>query len=79
MVWNWRFNMTMNVGMLDRVIRIIVGVVLIVFAIPIGFPNTGWNWIGWIGIIPLVTAVLGYCPAYRVLGFSSCSALASRH
>jgi hypothetical protein len=66
--------MTANVGILDRVIRIIIGALLIAFAIPLGFPDTSWNWVGWIGIVPIITAVLGYCPAYSVLGFSSCSA-----
>ncbi len=65
--------MTTNVGILDRAIRIIVGLALIAFAIPVGFPDTSWNWLGWIGIVPLITAVLGYCPAYGVLGFSSCA------
>ena len=71
--------MTVNVGILDRAIRIIIGVLLIAYAIPFGFPSTGWNWVGWIGIVPIVTAVLGYCPAYSVLGFSSCSAHAHQH
>jgi hypothetical protein len=59
---------TVNVGILDRVIRIIIGVLLVAYAIPFGFPDTGWNWVGWIGIVPIITAVLGYCPAYGVLG-----------
>ena len=63
--------MSMNVGNADRVIRIIVGLALIAFAIPIGFPNTGWNWIGWIGIMPILTAIVGTCPAYSLIGFSS--------
>ena len=71
--------MTMNVGTIDRVVRIVVGVVLIAYAIPLGFPSTGWNWVGWIGIVPIVTAVVGYCPAYTVLGFSSCSASVRQH
>jgi hypothetical protein len=71
--------MTVNVGMLDRIIRIIVGAVLIAYAVPFGFPTTGWNWVGWIGVIPIITAVAGYCPAYGVLGFSSCSARAHQH
>jgi hypothetical protein len=60
--------------MLDRGIRIVIGAALIAFAIPIGFPATGWNWLGWIGIVPIMTAFAGYCPAYSVLGFSSSSA-----
>jgi hypothetical protein len=65
-------QMQVNVGTIDRVARTILGLALIAFAIPLGFPDTGWNWIGWIGFIPLLTAVVGYCPAYTVLGISSC-------
>ena len=50
--------MTANVGILDRAIRIVIGVLLIAYAIPCGFPSTGWNFVGWIGIVPIVTAVL---------------------
>lgn len=71
--------MKVNVGMVDRVIRIVVGVVLIAYAIPFGFPSTGWNRVGWIGIVPIITAVVGYCPAYSAFGFSSCSARAPQH
>jgi hypothetical protein len=67
-----RWNLTRNIGSIDRVLRIIVGLALIAFAIPIGFPVTGWNWVGWIGVVPLVTALLGNCPAYSILGISSC-------
>ena len=35
-------------------------------------PNTGWNWLGWIGVVPLVTVLLGNCPAYSALGVSTC-------
>ena len=40
--------MNANVGMIDRVVRVVVGLLLIAYAIPIGFPSTGWNWVGWI-------------------------------
>jgi hypothetical protein len=65
--------MSSNVGMIDRILRVILGVALIAYAIPFGFPNTGWNWVGWIGVIPLVTAALGICPAYSLLGISTCT------
>ncbi len=64
--------MTRNIGMLDRAIRIVIGAVLIAFALSYGFPNTGWNWIGWIGVIPIATALFGFCPSYALLGISSC-------
>ncbi len=64
--------MKLNVGMVDRVVRAIVGLALIAFALRLGFPATGWNWIGWIGVVPLLTAVFGFCPAYGLFGLSTC-------
>ena len=55
-----------NVGSVDRIVRIVVGLLLIAFAVPIGFPQVGWNWVGWIGVVPLLTAVVAYCPAYTL-------------
>ena len=63
--------MTENIGKTDRIVRVAVGLLLIAFAMPLGFPDTGWNWIGWIGLIPLMTAFFGICPAYSVLGIST--------
>jgi hypothetical protein len=71
--------MTVNVGIIDRLTRIVIGLLLIAYAIPFGFPSTGWNWVGWIGIVPIITAIVGYCPAYTVFGLSSCSARAHQH
>ena len=64
--------MTTNIGGIDRVLRIVVGLLLIAYAIPIGFHATGWNWVGWIGVVPLVTALVGNCPAYSILGLNTC-------
>ena len=64
--------MSGNVGIIDRVLRFVVGLVLIAYAIPLGFASTGWNWTGWIGVVPLATAIFGYCPLYTVLGISTC-------
>lgn len=55
--------MNRNVGTLDRILRVITGVILI--ALVFVGPKTAW---GWIGVIPLVTALIGFCPAYRLLG-----------
>ncbi len=63
--------MTRNIGGLDRIVRIILGIALIAYAIPIGFPHTGWNAVGWIGVVPLVTALVGSCPLYSIVGVSS--------
>jgi Protein of unknown function (DUF2892) len=63
--------MSTNVGTIDRFARILIGLVLIAYAIPLGFPQTGWNWVGWIGVIPIITALVGNCPAYSLFGFST--------
>lgn len=60
--------MSVNVGTIDRVLRIIVGIALISLVF-VG-PQTPW---GWIGLVPLLTAVVGYCPAYSLLGIRTCS------
>lgn len=65
--------MSKNVGGIDKVLRIIIGLVLIAYAIPLGFPQTGWNWVGWIGVVPLLTAVFGVCPLYSIVGMNTCS------
>ena len=56
-----------NVGSIDRVLRIVVGLVLI--ALVFVGPKTPW---GWIGLIPLVTGLARTCPAYSLLGVSTC-------
>jgi hypothetical protein len=63
-----------NVGSIDRIARVVVGVLLIAYAIPVGFHHTGWNWTGWIGVVPLLTGIFGYCPAYKLFGLSTCPA-----
>jgi hypothetical protein len=45
--------------------------VLIAFALGYIAPGTGWNWVGWIGLVPIVTALFGFCPAYRLFGMST--------
>ena len=59
--------MTCNVGGFDRIARAVVGLVLLSL-IFIG-PQTLW---GLLGLIPLGTAVLGWCPLYVLLGLSTC-------
>jgi ABC-type polysaccharide/polyol phosphate export permease len=56
-----------NVGSLDRMLRILVGLVLIA-CVFVG-PQTPW---GWVGLIPLLTGLVRFCPAYTLLGFNSC-------
>ncbi len=64
--------MNTNVGTIDRVVRIVIGLALLWYAL-LAAP-TGYNWIGWIGVIPLVTALVGICPLYSILGVSTCPA-----
>jgi hypothetical protein len=59
--------MTPNVGGIDRVLRAVLGVVLVALAVM----GTIGPW-GWIGLVPLATAALGVCPLYTMLGFSTC-------
>jgi len=57
-----------NTGTLDRIIRIVLGLALISLAV------TGRTQWGWIGIVPLVTGILGFCALYRVIGINTCPA-----
>lgn len=59
--------MTSNIGSIDRVLRILIGLGLISLVF-VG-PQTPW---GWIGVVPLATAVIGWCPAYSLLGIKTC-------
>lgn len=63
----------LNVGGIDRPIRIIIGLILISLVF-IG-PQTPW---GWVGLIPLFTGALGFCPLYKILGLNSCSSCAAK-
>jgi hypothetical protein len=59
--------MKLNVGGIDRILRIVVGLALIALA------ATGMvGWWGWLGVIPLGTGLLRFCPAYTLLGMSTC-------
>ncbi len=64
--------MSANIGVLDRLARVAIGLVLIAYAIPVWFEPANWNWMGWIGVVPLVTAILGICPVYIPFGLSTC-------
>jgi len=59
--------MKTNVGGIDRILRIVVGLVLITLAAT----GTVGMW-GWIGIMPLLTGVFQFCPAYPLLGVNTC-------
>ena len=59
--------MKANVGGIDKILRIAVGIVLIVMA----YMNVIGVW-GYIGVVPLLTGLIGWCPVYPLLGISSC-------
>ncbi|MCA1771442.1 MAG: DUF2892 domain-containing protein [Halomonas sp.] len=59
--------MKSNVGGIDKILRILVGVLLIFLAL---FGTIGvW---GWIGVVPLATGLFNFCPAYKLLGINTC-------
>ena len=59
--------MKTNEGSMDRAARVVGGIALITLAAT----GTVGVW-GWIGIVPLATGALGWCPLYTVLGFNTC-------
>jgi hypothetical protein len=59
--------MKLNVGGIDRVLRILVGLGLVAWAALLGGPV--W---AWIGIVPLATGAIGFCPLYPILGMNTC-------
>jgi hypothetical protein len=65
--------MTANVGLIDRVLRIVIGLAMIAAALGLFGPTYQTVW-GWIGIIPLATGLVSWCPAYTILGIRTCRA-----
>lgn len=60
--------MKMNVGGIDRMLRATAGVGLVAWA---AFGGPVW---AWIGVVPLATAAIGFCPLYPLIGVSTCPA-----
>jgi len=60
--------MKLNVGGIDRILRIVVGLVLVALAAT----GTVGLW-GWIGVVPLLTGVVGLCPLYSLIGVDTCA------
>ena len=56
-----------NEGKVDRILRVALG--LIVLSLVFVGPQTAW---GWIGVVPLVTGLIGNCPVYSILGVNTC-------
>lgn len=59
--------MPCNEGKIDRLLRVIVGLVLI--AMVFTGPQAVW---GWVGVVPLLTGIFGFCPAYKLFGINTC-------
>ena len=66
-------GMKTNEAGIDRVLRVVIGLVLLSLVF-IG-PRTAW---GWIGLVPLLTGVVGFCPLYRLVGVDTCRLGGSR-
>lgn len=70
--------MSINEGSIDRLLRIVVGLVLLamtpqlgaMIGSPLGAPLGN---IAWIGVVPLLTGLIGWCPAYSLIGVNTCS------
>ena len=60
--------MKTNVGGIDRILRIVIGLVLIALTVT----GTIGVW-GWLGVVPLATGALGWCPPYAMFGWNTCS------
>ena len=56
-----------NEGTVDRVLRVIAGVILVSLVF-VG-PKTPW---GWIGVVPIITGLAGTCPVYTMFGLRTC-------
>jgi len=59
--------MKANEGGLDRMLRVVVGIGLL--SLTVVGPQTPW---GYVGLVPLLTGLVGFCPLYAVLGFNTC-------
>ena len=57
--------MKANVGSIDKLLRIVVGLALIAWAL---WGEGAWHRLGFIGIVPILTALVGFCPLYTLLG-----------
>lgn len=60
--------MKQNVGGIDRILRALAGLAIVAWGV------YAQNWWGAVGIVPLFTAAIGWCPAYLPFGLSSCKA-----
>lgn len=61
--------MTVNMGSIDRIVRVVVGLALLSLLFVL---DGGARWFGLIGVVPILTAAIGWCPAYLPFGISTC-------
>lgn len=61
-------TMTKNIGLLDRIVRVVVGLLVVYWAVQNG------SWLGLIGVVLLATATIEFCPLYTVFGIKTCPA-----
>jgi hypothetical protein len=67
--------MKANVGGIDRTLRILAGIALLALVFVL---ESDARWLGLIGLVPLATGLIGYCPAYALFGLSTCPMEAKR-
>jgi len=60
-----------NVGTIDRILRVVLGLALLAYLV---LGSSSLRFIGLVGIVPLLTALVGHCPTYTLFGFSTCPA-----
>lgn len=63
--------MKQNVGMIDKVLRVVLGLALLAY---VALGSGSLRFIGLVGIVPLLTALVGHCPLYSLFGLSTCPA-----
>lgn len=59
--------MKTNTGNTERVVRVVAGAILVALA-----ATNAIGWWGWLGLVPLATGLLGWCPLYTLLGINTC-------
>jgi hypothetical protein len=69
------FKVSFNVGSVDKMVRIIAGIGLLSLVFLL---QSNARWVGLIGIVPLFTGLVGYCPLYSLIGLNTCPAKTER-
>lgn len=67
--------MARNVGYIDRIVRIVISFAILSLVLLVAGPV---RWLGLIGLVPLITGIVGWCPAYTLFHVSSCHARAHK-